>query len=128
MNSYEPKPISESTKAKIIDLWRTPTFPGSFLGLSNIQLALKLDQNIDISQNELRKIMQSDNDFLVETHRMKKRFPRRTMNVHGYNATWQSDLGFMFKLNNFIVFLVCIDIFSRKIFCKPIQSKSGEVV
>ncbi len=88
-------PISEATKKKIISLWKTPSFAGSYLGLSNFQIALKMDQNIDISRNDLRNIMRNDEDFLLETSKLKKTFPRREMNTHGFCATWQSDLGFI---------------------------------
>ncbi len=119
---------SEATKQKILKLWRTPEFPGSYLGLSNFRLALKLDKNIDISRHELRKIMQTDEDFLLETRKIKKTFPRRPMNTHGFCATWQSDLAFMFPYQNFIGFLICIDIFSRQIFCQSLKSKSSQAV
>ena len=120
--------VSKATKRKILKLWRTPEFPGSYLGLSNFRLALKLDKNIDISRNNLRKIMQTDEDFLLETRKMKKTFPRRAMNTHGFCATWQSDVAFMFPYQNFIGFLICIDIFSRRIFCQLLKSKSSKSV
>ncbi len=34
----------------------------------------------------------------------------------------------MFPIDNFIGFLICVDVFSRKIFCRAIKSKSSESV
>ncbi len=120
--------ISPEKIKKIISLWKTPTFAGSYLGLSSFQMALKLDQNIDISRKDLRDIMQTDEDFLLETRKIKKMFPRREMNSHGFCSTWQSDVGFMFTIDSYIGFLVCVDVFSRKIFCRAIKSKTAESV
>ncbi len=128
MATDTPAHISEAKKNKIISLWKTPTFAGSYLGLSSFQMALKLDQNIDISRKDLRDIMLTDQDFLIETRKIRKTFPRREMNSHGFCATWQSDVGFMFPINNYIGFLICVDVFSRKIFCRAIKSKSAESI
>lgn len=70
--------------------------------------------------------MHSDPDFLIETNKIKKKFPRRKMNLHGFCALWQADLAFMFPIKKFIGFLLCIDVFSRRIFCKVIASKTAE--
>ena len=120
--------VSPKIKQKILELWRTPSFSASFGGISNLQLALKLEKHIDISRQQLLDIMHSDPNFVLETRKIAKKIPRRKMNVHGFCATWQADLAFMFRENNFIGFLLCIDIFSRRIFCKTIKSKSSQEI
>ena len=127
-NSTTKSEILPATKQKILDLWRTPSFSACFSGLSTFQLALKLEKHIDISRNELLQIMHSDPDFVIETNQIKKKFPRRKMNLHGFCALWQADLGFLFPKENFIGFLLCIDVFSRRIFCKAIKSKTKNTI
>ncbi len=128
MDKTKGTQISQETKNKILQLWRTPSFSASFGGISNFQIALKLEKHIDISRKDLLDIMHSDPNFILETKKNKKNFLRRKMNVHGFCATWQADLGIMFPINNFIGFLLCIDIFSRRIFCKMIKSKKPKEI
>ncbi len=85
--SKENADIPKALRKKIIRLWKSPSFAGSYLGLSNFRLALKLDENIEISREELRKIMNTDEDFLLETRKIRKKIDRRKINVHGYCAT-----------------------------------------
>ena len=114
------------TANEIRKLWRTPTFSGSFAGLATFQLALATEKNIQISRSELLKIMQKEENFLIESQKIKKKFPRRQMNIHGFCSTWQADLAIMFPFNGYIGFLLCIDVFSRNIFCARVKSKSAE--
>ena len=67
--------ISSATREKILQLWRTPSFSASFGGISNLQLALKLEKHIDITRQQLLDIMHSDPDFVIESQKMKKIFP-----------------------------------------------------
>ncbi len=104
-------------------LWRDPKFSGSFSGISNFQSALKFEKNINLSKNQIYAMLKTDRNFVLEMSKIKKRIPRRPMNVHGYGILWQADLGQLFPFKKFIYFLLCIDIFSRKIFCRPLESK-----
>ena len=117
--------ISENEIELIRKLWRTPTFSGAFAGISTFKNALKIEKNIEIARNDLTKIMQKDHEFLLESNKFQKQFPRRKMNVHGFCSLWQCDLAMMFPFQNYIGFLLCIDIFSRNIYCKPLKSKSA---
>ena len=111
---------------EIIELWKDPSFTGSFSGVANFARALELEKNVTISRRRLFEILRKDEDFLLETRKIRKHFPRRSMNLHGYGKLFQSDVAFMMPVNNYIGFLLCIDIFSRKIFCELLQSKRAE--
>ncbi len=76
--------IPDETKKQILKLWRTPSFAGSFTGLATFQSLLALDKNIHISRTRLFQIMQRDEDFVLETKKRRKTFPRRKMIVHGF--------------------------------------------
>ncbi len=118
--------VSEKVRQTILSLWRDKDFSGSFAGLTTFGNALRTEKNINISNNSLLEILRSDEDFLIESRKIKKTFPRRKMNVHGLFSLWQADYAQMFPFDNYVGFLVCIDVFSRKIFCRCVRSKSAE--
>ncbi len=120
--------VSEKLKETILALWRDKDFSASFAGLETFGNALRTEKNISISNNALLEILRSDPDFLLETRKIKKKFPRRKMNVHGAFSLWQCDFAQMFQYGNFVGFLLCVDVFSRKIFCRSVQSKSAESI
>ena len=82
MNSEEEK--------KIRELWQTPSFSGSFSGLSNFQHALYLEKGIKISIPKLFSIMKSVPDFIIETHKVRHKIARRKMITHGYGDVFQA--------------------------------------
>ncbi len=118
----------EYSEAAIRALWRNPKFSGSFSGLSNFSNALRVEKNIKIPRAKLLNIMQKDDDFLLETKVHRKDIPRRQMKVHGVGILWQADLAEMFHMANKTGFLLCIDVFSRAIFCSTLKNKSAEEV
>ncbi len=111
-------------EAKILELWRDPSFSGAFSGLANFQTCLEHEKNIHISRNNLLKILKKDRDYVLEMRKVPKKIKRRSMNTHGYGSTWQCDLGQLFEHNEFTSFLLCIDIYSRRIFCRKLKTKS----
>ncbi len=117
----EADEIPDRTKTLIRKLWRTPKFAGSFSGLSNFRACLALQKDIHISRIELFKIMQTDEDFILETKRRRKRFERRKIVVHGFGSIWQADLGEMMENSNMKYFLCCIDLFSYNIYCRSLE-------
>jgi len=116
--------FSEKEKEDIINLWRNPSFHGSFSGLTNFQSALKYDKNIVVSRNELLTIMQEVPEFIIESKRIRK-FPRRKVIVHGYAKTFQADLAEMYEFNTYKWILVVIDLFSRRISVSLKQTSSS---
>ncbi len=109
-------------------LWRDPSFSGAFSGISNFQSALDLEKGITVSRNKLIGIMKEDPNFLLEMHKIKKRIKRRPMVVHGYCILWQADLAQLFDFGGYQYALVCCDVFSRRIFARPLKSKAAKNV
>ena len=120
--------FSPATGEEIRKLWRTKTFPGAFSGLANFKVALATNKNIQISSKQLFSIMKTDEDFILETKRRRKRFNRRKLIVHGFATVWQSDVGIMPEFNSYVAFLCCIDLFSRNIYCAALKTKTAEEV
>ncbi len=106
-------------------LWRNPQFSGSFAGLANFKAALKFEKNIDISTEKLFQILKQDRNYILEMRKVKKVTKRRPMNIHGYGVLFQTDVGQMFPEGDYSAFLLCIDIFSRRIFCQKLKSKTA---
>ncbi len=65
-------------------LWQDPSFSGAFTGIGTFQAALQAEKNIHISRNDLIRIMSKDPNFVLESYKLKKKFARRPMTVHGY--------------------------------------------
>lgn len=72
--------------------------------------------------------MQDDQDFILETKRKQKEIPRRKLVIHGTGVLWQSDIAEMNEFDNFRSFLCCVDLFSRRIFCHKLKTKTAKEV
>ncbi len=108
----------------ILQLWRNPLFSGAYSGLDNFRTCLKHEKNIDISRNNLLKILMKDRNYVLEMRKVPKKIKRRSMNLHGYGCLWQADVAQMFEHNHYTGFLLCIDVYSRRLFCHKLKSKS----
>ncbi len=109
-------------------LWRTPSFAGSFSGIATFRAALEHEKNIKIGKDALYKIFRKDPDYVLEMKTVRRKFPRRKMTVHGVAHLWQADIAIMYPAQNFMYFLLCIDVFSRKIFCKALRTKHANSI
>ena len=109
---------------KILELWRDPKFSGAYAGLATFQTCLEHEKNISISRNELLKILRTDRDYVLEMRKIPKAIKRRPMNIHGVGILWQADLGQLFEHDGYTGFLLCIDIYSRRIFCEKLKTKT----
>ncbi len=92
------------------------------------QSALELEKNIKLGKTELYHILRCDPDYILEMKHLRKKFARREMKVHGVATMWQSDIAIMYDMSDFTCFLLCVDVFSRKIFCEPLKNKTAIAV
>ncbi len=120
--------LSNTEKDYIRSLWRDPNFSAAFSGLTNFQIALHSIKGIDISRSDLFKVMQTDQDFILETKKRLKKFERRHLVVHGFANIWQADVADMPPFREFKGFLLCIDLFSRNIYCRLLKTKKVKEV
>ncbi len=120
--------VNMEEENKIMQLWRNPNFSGSYSGLANFQTCLKNEKNIDISRNKLLTILNKDRDYALEMRKVTRKINRRPMNIHGYGNLFQADLGQLYTFSNFTYFLLCIDVYSRRIFCRKLMSKKANEV
>ena len=119
-----PKTISDK---KILELWRDPNFSGSYRGIKTFQTLLKTDLNIDISENDLYKIIKNDPIFIIH-QRPHRKIERRSYDLNNYGELVQADIAYMFNYENYIYFLLLVDCFSSKIFAVPLKARDSVTV
>ncbi len=118
----------ETLSKKILKLWRDPNFSGAFSGLENFRTCLEHEKNIKVSRSTLLQILNQDRNYILEMRKVPKKIQRRPMNVHGVGILWQSDIGQLFEYDTYTAFLLCVDIYSRRIFCEKLKTKSKEEI
>ena len=120
--------MTKANAKKILELWRDPSFSGAYSGLQNFQTCLYHEKNIQVSRNDLLKILMTDRNYVLEMRKVPKKINRRPMNIHGVGQLWQADLAQLFEYNEFTGFLLCIDVYSRRLFCHKIKTKTKEEI
>ena len=124
-NSVEDDSISDE---KILQLWRSPNFEGSYRGVKTFQVLLKTNLNINVSQNRLYKVLRTDPIFLIH-QKPQRNFERRHYDVKNYGELVQADIAYMFEDDNgFKYFLLAVDCFSSKVFTVPLKNKDSNSV
>ena len=108
-------------------LWQDEDFYASFSGLNNFKAAIFTTYGENISTKRLKEIL-SEIPSYVSRIKPRKRFPRRPYDVYGFGQLIQADLAVMFKFEDFYYFLLVIDVFSRRIFCRPLKKKTSSEV
>lgn len=112
---------------KLLQLWRSPSFNGSYRGIKTFQLLLKTDLNIDVSQERLYQLLKTDTIFLIH-QKPQRNFERRHYDVKNYGELVQADIAYMFEYNKFKYFLLVVDCFSSKVFAVPLNNKDSKSV
>jgi hypothetical protein len=115
------------TDKKLLELWRSPNFAGSYRGIKTFQILLKTDLNIDVSQDKLYKLLKTDPIFIIHQTPQRK-FLRRSYDLQNYGELVQADIAYMFEYDSFKYFLLAIDCFSSKIFVVPLKSRDSSTV
>ena len=106
---------SNITDKKLLQLWRDPTFSGSYRGIKTFQTLLKTDLNLNISENRLYSVLKSDPIYIIH-QRPQRNFDRRQYDIKNYGELVQADIAYMYEYKKFKYFLLLVDGFSSKIF------------
>ncbi len=115
-------------ETEILRLWRDPRFSGAYSGLDNFQTCLQHEKDIHISRNNLLKILMKDRNYVLEMRKVPRKLKRRPMNIHGVGRLWQADLGQLFEHNGYTGFLLCVDVYSRRLFCQKLKTKTKDEI
>ena len=121
--------MAKISDEEIRQLWEgdPKTFFGAYAGIKTFQAALFAEKNIKLSERRIRDALFKIPNYIAQIQAVK-RFPRRSYNVQGLNLLWQADLAEMFAFNGFKFILVVVDVFSRRIFARPMKSKEAKTV
>jgi hypothetical protein len=68
---------SKISDKRILELWRSPQFSGSYRGIRTFKRLLKTDLDIDISESRLFNILKKDPVYLIHlkpARNFKRRF------------------------------------------------------
>lgn len=117
----------ELSDEEILRIWRNPAFEGSYVGPKKLQVLLKTNFDIDVSEKRLYKILEGDSIYLIHK-RTQKKFPRRFYDLRYYCEVIQTDLAYMFEYNSYKYFILAVDLFSSKIAAFPLKTKKSEEV
>ena len=112
---------------KILELWKSPNFTGSYRGIRTFQILLKTDLDIDVSQKRLYSVLKKDSTFLIH-QKPHRNFERRSYDIHNYGELVQADIAYMFDYSGYKYFLLAVDCYSSKVFTVPLKSKDSKVV
>jgi hypothetical protein len=112
---------------KLLQLWRSPNFSGSYRGIKTFQILLKTDLNIDVSEDRLYKLLKTDPIFLIH-QKPQRKFERRSYDLQNYGELVQADIAYMFEYDSYKYFLLVIDCFSSKLFAVPLKSRDSATV
>lgn len=112
---------------QIKNLWLDTNFLGSFTGINNFQASLYTTFGEKISKKRLQSILDQIPSY-VSRIKPRNKFPRRPYDVYGFGQLLQADLGVMFKFDSFYYFLLVIDVFSRRVFTRPLRTKETNTV
>ena len=112
---------------KILELWKSPYFSGSYRGIRTFQILLKTDLDIDVSQKRLYSVLKKDSTFLIH-QKPNRKIDRRSYDLHNYGELVQADIAYMFDYSGYKYFLLAVDCYSSKVFTIPLKSKDSKVV
>lgn len=126
-------PSAKATREK----WLRSGFPGSYSSAQNLAKSLsRRSRGAAVRLKQVAKHLEKS--VLYQAHRdLQEHFPKRTNAATSFGEKWEADLGdFGSKIapnkpgteQKERVFLIVVDIFSRKIFARGMRGKSGNEV
>ena len=112
---------------EILRLWKSPLFSGSFFGSKKFALLLKTDLNISVPESRIVRVLSQDPIFITHQRRRTK-ISHRQFFLSSVGECVQGDLAFMFSKNDYRYIVLCVDLFSGKIFTRATKDKSSPTV
>lgn len=113
--------------SEILKLWKDPSFEGSYRGIETFKILLKTNFDYDISTNRLQSILKNEPLYVMHQKPIRK-FPRRSFDVRTIGEVIEGDLASMFSYKGFKYFLLLVDVYSSRLFAKPLKSKTSKAV
>lgn len=112
-------------------IYNDPTHPAGFSGAQAVFNAVKSEGKYNISLKEIKEWL-GDQDAYATFKPARKRFPRPRVVVSSKDQMWDCDclsMKYHSKDNKgFPYILVCIDVFTRFLFTRPLKALQGDNV
>ena len=112
-------------------IYYDPKHEGSFTGPKKLHRIIKKTGRFDISIHKIRKWIQSQEPYSMQ-RAVQRQFTRNRVIATGIDDQWDADLMDMTKYakynDNVRFILLAIDVFSKYVWLRPLQNKSGQVV
>jgi hypothetical protein len=111
-------------------IYLEPNNPASFSGQNHVlKIARKIDPTITLKQ--VKQVLDEERTYSLHKPR-RIRYPRLKTIATGINSDWQCDLADFQNIKRYnkghAWLLVCVDVFSRKIYAEPIKTKENKNV
>ena len=115
-------------KQYLSSIYFDTTHPASYAGPSKLYNIVSKEGKFKIGRHRIHQWLQDQEAYSL-TRSARRKFPRSRVIVNGIDSMWDMDLMDMASLSKdndgYKYVLVAIDIFSRVVFCQPVQSKKG---
>ena len=117
-------------KRTLSKLYRTPSFPGAYKGLTTFHKYAKNHPDVKphhrLTLQDVKDWSQGD-DLANKNRAVRRKFIRRPYKVLNPNATWEGDLldmSLYARKNRGVHFLLMlVDQFTKKLYCEPCKTK-----
>ena len=127
----ERKKITANQDRYLRKLYFSPGKSGSFSGITQFYDAVKRDGKYNLSKHMVEKWLRG-NDVYTTTRKTTPKFLRPSVIVISVDETWEIDLAdlsqFAKENDGYKYILMCIDVFSRYLWARPLRSKYAEEV
>ena len=115
-------------KKYLTSIYFDPKHPASYYGPKKLYDAVKSEGKYKIGLHRIRKWLQDQETYSL-TRGARRKFPRSRVIVEGLDSQFDSDLMDMANISKqndgYKYILIMIDIFSRKLWCRPLKNKTG---
>jgi hypothetical protein len=113
------------------ELYYDPKHSASFGGKEKLFQAAKQEGRHDVTRARIKKFLREQETYSLH-HSVNRQFKRNKVMTTGIDDQWEMDLMDMVSYarenNNVHYVLLVIDVFSKYIWLRPLQNKSGPVV
>lgn len=127
----EKGPLTTDEDKYLRKIYYNPRNPGSYGGIDRLHRQVKKEASMNISKGRIKRWL-AEQDVYTKFRPSRTKFPRIPIYASSIGYMWEADLA---DMNNYkkenngnAYFLLCIDAFSKKIWTKPLKTKSGKEV
>lgn len=112
-------------------IWRNPSHPASFTGITKLYYAAKKEGLHKINVAKVKNFLATEKAYTLHKP-ARKIYKHDKVMVYGPSELWEADLAHMNALarrNDNVAYLLClVDTYTKKLFVRAIKDKTGAEV